>query len=323
VRVYSAEFLVGISGPFLVPTVAAITLGIVGAAAFDKQFGRNQAFNSAGNVFTALLVAYVSYRIGYRAIFGVAALLAIPAAVSLFLIDSTQIDYARARGAVPKEGKVEAEGWSALLKDRILVYFLATAFLFHLANAAMLPELGEMLAKVNLKAAAPFMSACIIVTQFVIAISAAWIGKRAAAKGRKPLLLLGFGVLPIRGVLYTLTHAVGMLIAIQTLDGVANAIFGIVSILVIKDRTQGTGRFNVAAGSLATMVGIGAAASTTIGGVLIQHLGYHASFLGLAGIAAIAFVLLWAAIPETLSTVGGSSPAELENRLLAESKVLQ
>jgi MFS family permease len=311
-RVYSAQFLIGSSGPFLGPTVAAITLGMVGVAAFDKQFGKNQAFNSAGNVFTALLVAYVSYQFGYRAIFAVAALLAIPAAVSLFFIDAKQIDYARARGAIQEQGKIKAEGWSALLKDRILICFLATAFLFHLANAAMLPELGEMLSKDHLKAAAPFMSACIIVTQLVIAISATWIGRRAAAKGRKPLLLLGFGVLPIRGVLYTLTHAVGALIAIQTLDGVANAIFGIVSILVIKDRTQGTGRFNVAAGSLATMVGIGAAASTTIGGVLIQHLGYRASFLGLAGIALLAFALLWFAVPETLSQGIASSTSDPE-----------
>ena len=300
IRVYSAQFLIGSSGPFLGPTVAAITLGIVGAAAFDRQFGKNQAFNSAGNVFTALLIAYVSYKFGYRAIFVIAALFAIPAAVSLFFVDPTQIDYARARGSI-KKGQTKAEGLSALLKDRILLYFLAAAFLFHAANAAMLPELGEMLSKDNLKAAAPFMSACIIVTQLVIAVSAAWIGKRAAAKGRKPLLLLGFGVLPIRGVLYTLTHAVGALIAIQTLDGVANAIFGIVSILVIKDRTEGTGRFNMAAGSLATMVGIGAAVSTTIGGLLIQHLGYRASFLGLAAIALLAFALLWFAIPETLS----------------------
>jgi len=121
----------------------------------------------------------------------------------------------------------------------------------------MLPQLGEMLSKGSPKAAAPFMSACIIVTQLVIALTAAWIGKRAAANGRKPLLLLGFGVLPIRGVLYTITHSAAALIAIQTLDGVANAVFGIVSILIIKDRTQGTGRFNLAAGSLATMVGIG------------------------------------------------------------------
>jgi MFS family permease len=147
------------------------------------------------------------------------------------------------------------------------------------------------------------MSACIIVTQLVITITAAWIGKRAAGKGRKPLLLLGFRVLAIRGVLYTLTHSASALIAIQILDGVANAIFIIVSILVIKDRTQGTGRFNIAAGALATMVGIGAALSNTIGGVPIQRLGYRASFLGLAGIALLAFALLWFAIPETLRDV--------------------
>ena len=61
--VYSAQFLIGGSGPFLGPTVAAITLhGIVGGSAFDKQFGKNwQAFNfQAGNVFTAALVAYMS-----------------------------------------------------------------------------------------------------------------------------------------------------------------------------------------------------------------------------------------------------------------------
>ena len=305
--VYSAQFLIGGSGAFLAPTVAAITLGIVGAGAFDKQFGKNQAFNSAGNVFTALLIAFVSYKFGYRAIFVIAALLAIPAAVSLFAVDATQIDYARARGSIQEQGQTKATGLSSLLEDRVLLYFLATAFLFHLANAAMLPQLGEMLSKGSPKAAAPFMSACIIVTQLVIAVTAAWVGKRAAAKGRKPLLLLGFGVLPIRGVLYTLTHAAGALIAIQTLDGVANAIFGIVSILVVKDRTQGTGRFNIAAGSLLTMVGIGAAASTTIGAVLIQHLGYRVSFLGLAGIALLAFALLWFAIPETLSDPAASS----------------
>jgi MFS family permease len=110
--VYSAQFLIGSSGAFLAPTVAAITLGIVGANSFDKQFGRNQAFNSAGNVFTALLVAYVSYRFGYRAIFVVAALLAIPAALSLFSIDPKRIDYARARGAAEENRDAKAAGLS-------------------------------------------------------------------------------------------------------------------------------------------------------------------------------------------------------------------
>ncbi len=313
--VYSAQLFIGGSGAFLGPSVAAITLGMVGAGAFDRQFGKNQSANSAGNVFSALLMAYVSYKFGDRAIFLTAALLAIPTAAILLAIDPKEIDYARARGAVEKGSSTEASEISSLLKDRILVFFLAAVFLFHLANAAMLPQLGEMLSKDNVKAAAPFMSACIIVTQVVIAASAAWIGKQAATKGRKPLLLLGFGVLPIRGVLYTMTHTPALLIAIQTLDGMANAVFVVVAILVIKDRTQGTGRFNVASGALATMVGIGAAASNGIGGVIVQQFGYRTSFLALAGIALFAFTLLGLAVPETLCDISApSSAAEIDGR---------
>src|SRR5277367_4995297 len=119
--VYAAQFLIGGAAPFLLPTVAAITLGIVGAKAFDRQFGKNQAFNSAGNVFTALLVAYVSYKFGYRAIFIVAALMAIPAALSLFAIDPTAINYADARGLSAGAKDQKAEGLPALLKDRVLL----------------------------------------------------------------------------------------------------------------------------------------------------------------------------------------------------------
>ena len=227
--------------------------------------------------------------------------MAIPALLSLLAIDGKQIDYNRARGGGNRSGKSK-HGVATLIKDRVLLSFLFAAFLFHLANAAMLPQLGEMLSKDNLKAAAPFMSACVIVTQVVIAVSAAWVGRYAEQKGRRMLLLIGFGVLPIRGVLYTLTHATEMLIAIQTLDGIANCIFGVVSVLVIADRARGTGHFNLAAGCLATMVGIGAALSNAVGGAVIQHAGYAASFRGLAAIAVAAFVILWLGVPETLGT---------------------
>jgi hypothetical protein len=51
------------------------------------------------------------------------------------------------------------------------------------------------------------------------------------------------------------------------MDHSPHAIFGIVSVLVIKDRTEATGRFSLASGALATMVGIGAAVSTASGGL--------------------------------------------------------
>jgi MFS family permease len=302
--VYTSQVLIGGAGPFLGPTLAAVTMGMVGVTLFDRQFGKNQSFNSAGNVACALLIAAMSHYFENRAIFITAAVLTVPTVIAIRAIKSEDIDYDLARGGAKemdgKEVPARAPVMQTVLGDRILLVFLVCAFLFHFANAAMLPQLGEMLSHGARATAAPFMSACIIVTQVVITCCAPAIGRYANLHGRKPLLMLGFGVLPVRAVLYTLTHNTGSLIAIQLLDGVANAIFGVVSILVVADRTRATGRFNLVQGGLATAVGIGAALSTTFGGKLIQYFSYRISFLSLGAIAALAFVLLWTAIPETL-----------------------
>jgi predicted MFS family arabinose efflux permease len=68
------------------------------------------------------------------------------------------------------------------------------------------------------------------------------------------------------------------------------------------------------------MVGIGAAASTTFGGVLILYLGYRASFLGLAGVALLAFVLLRFAVPETLSNPAASATSGFEIKSTTEKE---
>jgi MFS family permease len=299
-----AQVLLGGAGPFLAPTIAAITLGMVGARGFGRQFGKNQSFNAAGNVCTALLAGLTSRIFGVRSIFLVPIALAIPTAIALAAIPAAGIDYGSSRGARPEEaergdGDLRISAASAVLADRVLLAFFVCACLFHLANAAMLPQLGEMLSRHHGNRAAGFMAACVIVTQMVISCTAPWIAKQAARVGRRPLLLIGFGVLPVRGVLYAVAHGMVPLVAIQLLDGVANAIFGVVSILVVADRTEGTGRFNLVQGALATVVGIGAALSTTVGGALIEHFSYRASFLGLAAIAAVATGVLWLRVPET------------------------
>jgi MFS family permease len=187
-----------------------------------------------------------------------------------------------------------------LLRDRPLMIFLCCAVMFHFANAAMLPLLGEMLAKGKGRASMMFMSACVVTTQLTITLIASWVGRSAGSWGRKPLLLIGFGVLPIRGVLYTLTSNLYLLVGIQVLDGIGAGIFGVVSVLVIADLTRGTGRFNLTLGAIATAVGIGAALSQTIAGAIVHHFGDRAGFLFLALVAAAAFALLWAFMPETL-----------------------
>src|SRR5580692_5910815 len=43
--VYLSQVLIGGAGPFLGPTLAAVTMGVVGVTLFDRQFGKNQSFN--------------------------------------------------------------------------------------------------------------------------------------------------------------------------------------------------------------------------------------------------------------------------------------
>jgi predicted MFS family arabinose efflux permease len=297
--VMAAQTLIGVSSSVFGPMVAAISLGLVGRALFDRRQGRNQTFNSAGNVVAAVSMGLIGYFLSNRGIFFFVVAFTIPTLWALASIRADQIDYEVARGADDGEHKPAPSSIGHLLKDRPLLIFLICAVLFHFANAAMLPLLGEMLAKGHGRASMMFMSACVVTTQLVVTLLASWSGIKAGQWGRKPLLLIAFGVLPVRGVLYTLTNSAPSLVAIQILDGIAAAIFGVVSVLVIADLTKGTGRFNLTLGAVTTAVGIGAALSQSIAGGIVHRWGYHAGFLFLAAVAAGALIILWTAMPET------------------------
>jgi predicted MFS family arabinose efflux permease len=301
--VMGAQVSIGGASSVFIPAICAMSLGIVGRAAFDARQGRNQTFNSAGNVFSAVSMGLLGYLVSNRSIFFFVVALALPTILVLLLIRPSEIDYELARGAKDgekdgeKDGK--AESVRVLFQDRPLVLFLVCAVMFHFANAAMLPLLGEMLAKGRGRSSMLFMSACVVTTQLVITLLASWSGRKAGTWGRKPLLLMGFGVLPLRGVLYTVTSSAPLLIAIQVLDGIGAGIFGVVSVLVIADLTRGTGRFNLTLGAISTAVGIGAALSQVIAGSIVHHVSYRAGFLFLASVAAAAFALLYFYMPET------------------------
>jgi predicted MFS family arabinose efflux permease len=300
--VMAAQILVGGTSSVFGPAICAMSLGIVGRAAFDTRQGRNQTFNSAGNVTAALSMGLLGYLVSNRSIFFFVVALAVPTIFVLLLIRPAEIDYEVARGANEGEKAGKAESVWVLFKDRPLVLFLVCAVMFHFANAAMLPLLGELLAKGQGRSSMLFMSACVVTTQFVIALIASWSGRKAGTWGRKPLLLIAFAVLPIRGVLYTLTSNTALLVAIQVMDGVGAGIFGVMSVLVIADLTRGTGRFNLTLGAISTAVGIGAALSQVIAGSIVHHAGYRTGFLFLAGVASAALAILYFFMPETGKT---------------------
>ena len=297
-----AQTLIGGTSSVFGPAIAAISLGVVGHRFFDRRQGRNQTFNSAGNVVAAVSMGLIGYFVSNRGIFFFVVALALPTLLALWFIRPQEIDYDRARGAEDGLAADKTSQLQELLQDRSLLIFLLCAVMFHFANAAMLPLLGEMLAKGQGRSSMMFMSACVITTQVVVVLLASLVGRTAGTWGRKPLLLVAFAVMPIRGVLYTLTHETIALVAIQILDGVGAAIFGVVSVLVIADLTRGTGRFNLTQGAIGAAVGTGASLSQVVAGSIAHHFGNDAAFLFLAAIALVALAVLLCFMPETLAS---------------------
>jgi predicted MFS family arabinose efflux permease len=146
------------------------------------------------------------------------------------------------------------------------------------------------------------IAACIVVPQLFVALISPWIGRQTFLIGRRPLLLLGFAVLPIRGVLFAVVHDPTVLVIVQLLDGISGAVFGVLVPLVVVDVTRGTGHFNLALGIVGTAIGVGATLSTTLAGYVSDHFGSHTAFLVLAAIAAAGLACIWALMPETRPT---------------------
>ncbi len=298
-----ANSLMAIAGDVFGPAVAALTLGLYVRRQLAARMGRNSAFDHAGNVAIALAAGAVGYAFSQRAVFLLVPVFAVLTMIAVLSIPGAAIDHDRARDLEPASGAPESPtavaGYGVLFRSRPLVVFGFCVMLFHLANAALLPLVGQKLAAAYPKEATAMMSACIVAAQLVMLPIAVLVGRTADTWGRKPLFLAGFAVLPLRAVLYTLSDNSLWMIGVQVLDGVGAGIFGALTPLVIADIMRGTGRYNLAQGAIATVQGIGAASSGLAAGVIVDHFGYSAAFLAAGAAALVALVVFALRMPET------------------------
>ncbi len=298
-----ANSLVAIAGDVFGPTVAALTLGLYARKQLARRMGRNSAFDHAGNVAIALAAGAVGYVFSQRAVFLLVPVFSVLAGIAVLSIPAAAIDHERARDleevGVATETPAKTAGLSVLFESRPLAVFALCVMLFHLANAALLPLVGQKLAAAYPEEATAMMSACIVAAQVVMAPIALLVGRTADSWGRKPLFLAGFAILPVRAALYPLSDDGFWLVGVQLLDGVGAGIFGALTPLVIADLMRGTGRYNLALGAVVTAQGIGASLSGLAAGVIVDHYGYTVAFLSLGAAAALALIVFAVATPET------------------------
>ncbi|WP_334052865.1 MFS transporter [Burkholderia cepacia] len=323
--VAASQILAAVGGAALAPAVAGVTLGIARRQGFDRQFGRNQMANHAGNVVGAALAGWLGWHAGFDAVFALVAAFTLLAIASTLAIPTRAIDHACARGldrdhVEPRTHAVRddppmgasappAGGWRTLASNRPLVLLGASLALFHLGNAAMLPLYGMGVVATHRSNASMFTAQTIVIAQLVM-IAAAWVAPRLIrAHGYWRVLLLSYLVLPVRGVLAAALMSEAGVWPVQVLDGIGAGLQSVVVPALVVRLLHGSGRVNAGQGAVATAQGIGAALSPVLGGVLAQHFGYPVAFVVLGAVSTGALAL-WLGHARALSSVCGK-PADL------------
>jgi MFS family permease len=298
--VVAAKLLHAMASCLLGPTIAAISLGLVGHSLLSIRLARNVRFLSLGNAIAAGVMGALGYYLSTRAIFLFTAALCVPTFFALAQIRARDIDPDLARGGISVRGRrVPAEAFRAILRNRPLMIFASAVLLFQFANAAALPTVAGLLTTRSPATATLVLSVCIFAPQFVVVAIAPWVGRQAQSWGRRPLLSLCFVALAIRCVVFAITTEPSLVIAVQLLDGVSAATLGVLVPLVLADVMRGTGHFNFAQGAVGAAVGIGASLSTTVTGYIADHFGTPTAFLFLTGTAAAGLIVVIALMPET------------------------
>ena len=301
--VMSAATLHAAASCVLGPAIAAISLGLVGPFAIGERLGRNARYASLGNGVAAAVMGTCGYYLSSRSVFLVTFILAIPTLLALSRIRESEVDATRAHGAVFREiPDSGATSIAALVRQRPLLVFAASVLLLQLANAAMLPLMAGVVTTRSSQWAPVLIAACIIVPQAIVALTSPSVGRLAQARGRRPLLLLGFAALTIRGVLFATVTDPYLLVAVQAFDGVTAAVFSVMIPLIVADVAFGSGHFNLAQGIVGTATGIGASLSTVLAGYAADRFGSSVAFIGLAAVGAMALIMVWSVMPETRPT---------------------
>jgi MFS family permease len=296
--IFLSQAVVGFVQSVYSPCVAALTLGMVGHAVLSRRIGRNESFNHAGNMIAAIIAGLIGRFLSFEGIFYFSIFQCIVLIVAVLFIKERDIDHELARAANTKNTEVSATGVKDLFRNRNILFFTISMALFHLANAAMLPLLGQKMGLVDKENSALYLSGAIIIAQGFMAIVAGYCGN-AAENGRKKIMIIAFLLLPVRALLFAFIDHPIVLTGIQLLDGIGAGIFGVVSILMIADLSKGTGRFNLLQGVVYSAIGLAASVSSIVAGLIVKHFGYGIGFASLAGLGVLGLFFFMSYVPET------------------------
>lgn len=309
-----AQGLVALSGVFLAPAFAALTLGIVGVRDYPLQTARNEAYKHAGTAFGAALSFCLALYFGIVSVFAITAVLGGVSLVVLTLIKRESINDFTARGEIHSKATFEAKPTRliALFTDKRVLFLSTIMFCFHLSNAAMLPLLSQRAQRLGIDSSGAYAAATILIAQgvmiFVAFVCGRLLGRVDSCEN--PSKSAGFSVyfwlffacffaLIIRGGVAAHFDSMWAMIVVQVLDGVGAGVSGVILPVVVALILRGSGHINAGFAFALTCGGLGGALSNGVGGYFAQYYGYFSAYLFLGSVA-LCGLILWCALSKQL-----------------------
>lgn len=309
-----SQGLVALSGVFLAPAFAALTLGIVGVRDYPLQTARNEAYKHAGTAFGAALSFCLALYFGIVSVFAITAVLGGVSLVVLTLIKRESINDFTARGEIHSKATFEAKPTRliALFTDKRVLFLSTIMFCFHLSNAAMLPLLSQRAQRLGIDSSGAYAAATILIAQGVMIFVAFMCGRLLGRVDscENPSKSAGFSVyfwlffayffaLIIRGGVAAHFDSMWAMIVVQVLDGVGAGVSGVILPVVVALILRGSGHINAGLTFALTCGGLGGALSNGVGGYFAQYYGYFSAYLFLGGVA-LCGLILWCALSKQL-----------------------
>jgi MFS family permease len=291
------QIVLGLAASFYIPTLVSLAASLSGKGGFDRTISKNQSYNHAGNVASAVLTGVVARFTNNAGIFYCMAGFSVFCTVSALCIKPDDI-------TPPKPAQQDAAEkksfFREVLGNKIFLVFLLLVAVFYLSNGAMLPLVAQVMAKNDPKNSTLYLASGIIIAQAVM-VPTVWACGKLAGKGRKKLLAVAFILLAVRGAAYMVTDNIAYLLSLQVLDGMAAGTFSVVAIMVVNDLMGKSERASFAQGLLAAALSLGSMVSNLIGGFVVDLAGFPTGFLFLSALAVVSLVFLWKAMPETVN----------------------
>lgn len=316
--VLGAQIVQGAADSLLAPTIAALTLSLAGRATLGERFGSNVRYAALGGMgaaagmgllgsFAAEWVLYASAALGVVAL-GMLMLmrrddLRLPVVGPVIRPPVRRLAGQGLAGPSAKRvGELGQSVWT-LLRDRRFLVFVGAMGIYQLGSASLMPiATNEWSAQLGAHSNL-LVAVAVMLHQGLSASISPWFGRMAEQVGRRRILLIGFGVLPLRALCFAATGNPYLEMLAQGLDGLSGAAFGVMVPLMVADITKQSGRFNLVMGCMGVLGAIGAAVGNLCGGWLADTCGSSLTFMMMAGAGVAAFAMIAMLMPETAATV--------------------